>query len=209
MPQPQDVTFFESAAEFRGWLAANHETATGLWMGLRRKGVEPRGLTWAEAVPEALCFGWIDSVSHPWGVDARAQRWTPRKKASTWSRVNIAHVERLIAEGRMHPAGLAAYQARSEDRSGIYSYELEAGELPDGYAAALAADPRARAFWDAATPGYRKICVRWILGAKQQATRDRRAAQLVELCAAGELIPSQRHGDEPAGLRRARAAITE
>lgn len=205
MPQPQDVTFFESAAEFRAWLEANHASAAELWMGLRRKGIEPRGLTWAEAVPEALCFGWIDSISHAFGPDARAQRWTPRKKSSNWSRVNIAHVERLIVEGRMHPAGLAAYQARTREPSG-YSYETDDGELPAEYSAALAANPRALAFWETAPAGYHRICVRWVIGAKQQATRDRRAAQLVDLCAGGELIPSQRYGDQPAWLGRARAA---
>lgn len=206
MPTPRDVTFFDSAADFRAWLEANHDTASELWMGLRSKDVTPRGLTWADAVPEALCFGWIDSVSHRYDDTARAQRWTPRRPGSNWSKVNVAHVERLIAEGRMRPAGLAAYEARSAERTGVYSYELDTGELPEEYAAPLAADPRAQAFWDVATAGYRKICVRWVLGAKQAATRERRAAQLAECCAAGELIASQRYGDPPGWLARARAA---
>ncbi|HBY22621.1 MAG TPA: hypothetical protein DEG88_04800, partial [Propionibacteriaceae bacterium] len=83
--QPErPATFFESPAEFRDWLAANHETAPELWMGLRKKHVEPRGLTWAEAVPEALCYGWIDSVVQSLGADAVRQRWTPRRNGSTW-----------------------------------------------------------------------------------------------------------------------------
>ncbi len=115
------AVFFRDAGEFRAWLEANHETSTELWMGLTAKHVEPRGLTWAQAVPEALCFGWIDSLSQRIDDDARRQRWTPRKATSNWSAVNVAHVERLQAKGRMHPAGLAAYEARRDDRTAIYS----------------------------------------------------------------------------------------
>ena len=201
-----DAIFFTDAAQWRAWLEANHDSATEIWMGLNAKHVSPRGLTWDEAVPEALCFGWIDSKSEGIDADTRRQRWTPRKPGSTWSLTNVAHVERLIAEGRMRPAGLAAYEARSAERTGVYSYELDTGELPEEYAAPLAADPRAQAFWDVATAGYRKICVRWVLGAKQAATRERRAAQLAECCAAGELIASQRYGDPPGWLARSRAA---
>ena len=93
------AVFFRDAAEFRAWLEAHHETAAELWMGLSAKHVEPRGLTWAEAVPEALCFGWIDSLSQRVDGDARRQRWTPRKRSSTWSAVIVAHVERLGAAG--------------------------------------------------------------------------------------------------------------
>ncbi len=202
------ATFFADAAEFRAWLEANHDTKTELWMGLHKKHVTPRGLTWDDAVPEALCFGWIDSQVQSLGPDSVRQRWTPRKPGGNWSTVNIAHVERLTAEGRMHPAGLAAYERRRPDRSGIYSYE-QTGllELPEPYAAVLAADPVATAWWDAATPSYRRICVNWVLTAKQQATRDKRMAQLVDDSAHGRLIPSQRYGEEPTWARRLRTAL--
>ena len=98
--------FFSDAAEFRCWLEANHATAAELWMGLYKKHVPDRGLTWDDAVPEALCFGWIDSIAQRIDDDATRQRWTPRKKGSNWSNVNVAHVERLTAEGRMTPAGI-------------------------------------------------------------------------------------------------------
>ena len=88
-------------------------------MGLYKKHVPDRGLTWEQAVPEALCFGWIDSVSQRIDDDARRQRWTPRKASSNWSTVNIALVEQLTAEGRMRPAGIAAFERRGEDRSGV------------------------------------------------------------------------------------------
>ena len=177
-------------------------------MGLRKKHVVPRGLTWAQAVPEALCYGWIDSVVQSLGPDAVRQRWTPRRPGSTWSKVNVALVEQLEQQGRMQPAGRAAYELGRADRTGIYAYErADAGVFPPEYAAVLAAVPAAAAFWELATASYRKQCIHWVLSAKQQPTRDRRMGQLVDSCAAYQLIPSQRYGDEPAWARRARTDL--
>lgn len=198
--------FFRDAAEFRAWLEEHHDTETELWMELRRAHVADRGLTWAEAVPEALCFGWIDSVSLPIDEHARRQRWTPRRARSTWSMVNVAHVERLLAEGRMHPAGIAAYNRRTADNSSVYAFEQGDAELAPELRAIVDASPQAIAFLAAAAPGYRKTVRHWISSAKQQATRERRARQLVECCAAGELIPLARAGKTPAWLVRAAAA---
>lgn len=209
-PHGRPATFFEAPADFRAWLEANHDSATELWMGLRKKHVQPRGLTWAAAVEEALCYGWIDSVVQSLGPDAVRQRWTPRRRGSVWSTINVATAERLVADGRMRPAGLAAYQARSADRQGIYAYEqADSGRLPQEYAARLAADPRADVFWAAATHSYRKQCVHWVLSAKRQATRDRRLAQLLADCAAGRLITPLQYGTEPTWAARARAAQSE
>ncbi len=196
--------FFADAAEFRAWLAENHATATELWMGLNKRHVADRGLTWDDAVPEALCFGWIDSVAQRIDDDTTRQRWTPRKKGSTWSNTNVAHVERLIAEGRMAAAGLAAYEARTPERTGTYSFEADQHSFTPEHAALLAAHPDAQRFWDAATDSYRRGAQHWVAQAKQQATRDRRMAQLVADCAAGRLIPPQRYGEEPAWVVRAR-----
>lgn len=202
-----EPVFFADAAAFRAWLEQNHDTATELWMVRRRKGHPEQGLLWEDAVPEALCFGWIDSISRRLDDDARVQRWTPRKTASTWSAVNIALIEKLTAEGRMHPAGTAAFERRRPERTAIYSYEtrdeLEAAEL-----AAIAAMPAAQAFWDAATPGYRRICAHWVHGAQRAATRASRLAALVADCAAGRLIPSQRYGTTPAWVARAAEAAS-
>jgi uncharacterized protein YdeI (YjbR/CyaY-like superfamily) len=198
--------FFSGPQEFRAWLEANHDRETELWMGLRKKHVPDRGLTWADAVVEALCFGWIDSVAQRIDEDSTRQRWTPRKPGSNWSAINIASVERLIGEGRMHPAGLAAYAQRREDRSGVYAYENRDRELPGEYAARLAADPAASAFWEQATATYRKVVTNWVLTAKQEATRDKRMTQLLEDCAAGRLVPPQRYGELPKWVERAAAA---
>ncbi len=199
--------FFDDAAEFRAWLAENHAEATELWMGLYKKHVPARGLTWADAVPEALCFGWIDSRAERIDDDAVRQRWTPRRPTSVWSNVNIELVAKLTAEGRMQPAGLAAFARRRPDRSGIYSSESAERDLPDDYARLLDSNPRAAHFWAAATPSYRKVAKHWVLSAKQEATRDRRMAELVADCAAGRLIKPQRYGTEPTWVGRVRSEL--
>ncbi len=199
-----EVVFFADAAAFRTWLAENHDSASELWMERRPKGHPEQGLRWEDAVPEALCFGWIDSTSRRIR-EMRAQRWSPRRPASNWSAVNIAHVERLTAEGRMHPAGIAAYEKRRPERSGVYAYE-NADALTDAEEAAIATDPAAAAFWAEATPGYRRLAASWIHGGKREQTRADRLAALVADSAAGRLIPLQRYGDAPAWLARAAAA---
>src|SRR5699024_7807807 len=166
--------FFRDAAEFRAWLERHHDTESELWMGLYRAHVSDRGLTWADAVPEALCFGWIDSLSQPIDDDSRRQRWSPRKPRSTWSKVNIAHVERLMAAGRMHPAGIAAFERRTDANSGIYSFENPEADLSPELHAIIDASPGTVAFLEAATPGYRRAVRHWIMQAKQEATRERR-----------------------------------
>lgn len=201
------ATFFDDATEFRAWLEENHGTATELWMGLYKKHVTPRGLTWAEAVPEALCFGWIDSRAERIDDDAVRQRWTPRRSTSAWSQVNIDLVAKLAEEGRMRSAGLAAFARRKPERSGIYAYESTGREFAADYASLLAANPRAAHFWAAATPSYRKLATNWVVSAKQQATRDRRMAELIDDCAAGRLIKPQRYGTEPAWVARVRAEL--
>lgn len=196
--------FFADAAEFDAWLAAHHDTATELWMGLHKKHVGDRGLTWQDAVPVALCWGWIDSRAERIDEDSRRQRWTPRRTGSNWSPVNIALVRDLLAQGRMQPPGLAVFEARREDSSALY--ENRDRDLPPEYAAQLAASAPATAFWEVATPSYRKLATNWVLSAKQQATRDRRLGQLVADSAAGLLIPSQRYGTAPSWVTRAAAA---
>ncbi|WP_072314562.1 YdeI/OmpD-associated family protein [Agrococcus sp. Marseille-P2731] len=200
------AVFFRDAAEFRAWLEAHHETATELWMGLNAKHVSPRGLTWAEAVPEALCFGWIDSLSQKVDDDARRQRWTPRKTGSNWSAVNVAHIARLTAEGRMRPAGIAAYEARREDRTAIYTYETNPESLPPELQRHVDASPAAVAFLAEATASYRRTAIGWVLGAKREETRQQRAEQLAVDSAAGRLIPPQRYGATPRWVERAAAA---
>lgn len=197
--------FFSGPEEFALWLEHHHATETELWMGLYKKHVPDRGLTWEEAVVEALRYGWIDSRAERIDDDARRQRWTPRRPGSNWSAINIATVERLIAEGRMTPAGMAAYERRRPDRTDVYSYSRHQ-EVPAELTELLTASPSAAAFWEAATASYRRLAVSWVTSAKRDATRQQRMEQLVDDCAHGRLIPPQRYGDAPRWLERAAEA---
>ncbi len=125
-PEP---IYFESPAEWRQWLAEHHATAGEVHVGFYKKHTGRQGMSWSEAVDEALCFGWIDTQVRHGDDDRHCQRFTQRKPRSTWSAVNIDKVERLIAEGRMADAGLKAYAARREESSRIYAFEQSDAQL--------------------------------------------------------------------------------
>jgi uncharacterized protein YdeI (YjbR/CyaY-like superfamily) len=201
--------FFDGPDDFRDWLEEHHASETELWMGLRKRHVVDRGLTWEEAVPVALCFGWIDSVAQRIDEDSRRQRWTPRRRGSSWSAVNVAHVERLLAAGLMHPAGIAAFEARTPERTAVYSYEGKEPALPAEALARLEENAAALAFWRAAPAGYRRQAAGWVTSAKREATRASRLTQLVEDCAAGRLIPPQRYGETPRWATRAATSLSD
>jgi uncharacterized protein YdeI (YjbR/CyaY-like superfamily) len=188
-----EVRFFETPAEWRAWLEANHATAAEVEVGFRRKATGLPTMTWSEAVDEALCFGWIDGVRHSIDDTSYRNRFTPRKPTSTWSNVNIAKVAALEAAGRMTDAGRAAFARRTEANSGVYSFEGDrAEELPEPYAAVLAAEPRAAADFAARPRWYRRAVVHWVTSAKREATRERRLAQLIDSSRAGEEVPPLR-----------------
>jgi uncharacterized protein YdeI (YjbR/CyaY-like superfamily) len=184
--EPHDVLFLASPADLRAWLETNHASATELWVGLRTKSSGLPGLTWPEVVDEVLCFGWIDSVRMPMEVGA-AIRVTPRRLRSIWSDRNVGRVEHLRAEGRMTPAGEAAFARRRHDQTGIYSFERE-WALDEAAEAALGADPAGFAFWGAQPQTYRRAASYWIMSAKRPETRERRLGKLVAGCAAGKRL---------------------
>jgi uncharacterized protein YdeI (YjbR/CyaY-like superfamily) len=181
-----EVHFFETPAGWRAWLEANHASETEVYVGFRRKASGLPTMSWSEAVDEALCFGWIDGVRR--GVDETSycNRFTPRKKGSTWSNVNVEKVARLTAEGRMRPPGVAAFEAR--ERVGVYSHEAPQALSPE-YEARLRADAAAWADWSSRPPSYRRQAAHWVASAKREETRERRLAQLIESCAAGVKVP--------------------
>lgn len=192
--EPHDVIYFESPAALRDWFDANHETATELWIGYHKKATGRPSLTWSQAVDEALCVGWIDGIRMRVDDERFVQRFTPRRTGSTWSAVNVAKVGALIAEGRMRPAGLAAFEARSADNTAIYSYEQPESTLTDEETARFQADPAAWADWQARPPSYRKAVLRWLTTAKRSETRARRLATLIEDSAAGRPVSVMRVG---------------
>jgi uncharacterized protein YdeI (YjbR/CyaY-like superfamily) len=179
---------FADSREFRDWLDEHHAAATELWVGYYKKGVAKTSMTYREAVDEALCFGWIDGIGRRIDDEVHANRFTPRTKRSTWSAVNVARMKELIAAGRAHPAGIRAFEARSPNRTGIYSYENRPADLPQEYRTRLEANERANAWWTAQTPGYRRAVTWWVISAKQEATRQRRLETLIVDCEAGRPI---------------------
>jgi len=184
-PTPHDVQFLVTPDELRDWFDANHETATELWLGYFKVSSGRAGLTWSQAVDEALCVGWIDGVRYSLDDATHAQRFTPRRKGSTWSAINVGKVAALIAEGRMRPAGIAAFEARTPEKTAIYSYEREAAAFSDEETAQLRADSAAWADWERRPPSYRKAATHWVTSAKQAATRERRLTTLIADHAAG------------------------
>jgi len=180
--------FFKTPSAFRKWLAANQATAKELWVGLYKKGTGTQSITWPESVDEALCFGWIDGVRKRIDDESYKIRFSPRKSISTWSSINTKRAKELIKLGLMQPAGLAAFNARREDRSGTYSYEQRPAELIEPYAATLKRNKAAWKFFQAQPPSYRKMINWWIVSAKQEATRLNRLDKLTEESTAGRRL---------------------
>jgi uncharacterized protein YdeI (YjbR/CyaY-like superfamily) len=181
--------YFESPAAFRAWLEEHHETETEVWVGIWKKATGRQGLNWSQAVDEALCFGWIDGIAKRVDAESHMQRFTPRRPSSNWSAINIANVERLRAEGRMRPAGEAAFARRRDDKTAIYSYEQRKNpQLEPEEQAQLEADAAAWAYFSARPPSYRRQATWWVISAKKPATRARRLATLIADSAAGRPI---------------------
>lgn len=176
--------FFESAQHFRHWLEANHVTETELIVGFRKVNTGMPSMTWSESVDEALCVGWIDGVRKRIDDASYMIRFTPRKLGSIWSLVNVAKVQNLVAQGRMRPAGLAAYEARRQDKTGVYAFERDKpAELAPAETRAFKKNRTAWKYFEAAASSYRRVIVHWVVSAKQQATRQRRFEQLIQACA--------------------------
>src|SRR5688500_14979731 len=135
MPAEVDAHFFDHPEDFRRWLEENHLTAAELWVGYHKKGSGRRGMTYSQAVDEALCFGWIDGRVRSLGEHGYANRYSPRRTGSIWSAVNVRRVGQLMAQGRMQPAGIRAFEARTAAMTGVYSYENRQAELLVGLAA--------------------------------------------------------------------------
>jgi uncharacterized protein YdeI (YjbR/CyaY-like superfamily) len=195
-PTPHDVIFFATAEELRDWFDANHATAADVWVGYHKKGSGVPSVTWTQVVDEALCVGWIDGIARRVDEMTYVQRLTPRRKGSNWSAVNVAKVAALTAEGRMRPAGVAAFEARTADRTAVYAYERATAAFTDEETARLRENAAAWADWQARPPSYRKTVTAWVTTARQPATRARRLEALIEDSAAGRNVKPMRFGDK-------------
>jgi uncharacterized protein YdeI (YjbR/CyaY-like superfamily) len=172
--------FFATAGELRDWLERNHDSATELLVGFYKRASGKPSITWQELVDEELCFGWIDGVRN--GIDdvSYSNRITPRKPRSTWSAVNIARAQELIRLGRMHPAGLRAFERRTDERSAIYSYEQrKTAHLDTAAERTFRANEKAWAFFQSQALSYRRAAAWWVVSAKRGETREKRLAMLI------------------------------
>jgi uncharacterized protein YdeI (YjbR/CyaY-like superfamily) len=173
--------FFETPTELRAWLEANHATESELLVGFHKKASGRPSITWAESVDQALCFGWIDGVRRSLGPESYTIRFTPRKRRSFWSHVNIKRAQELIELGLMSPAGQRAFEERTGERSGAYSYEnRDAAKLAPEQEREFRANPAAWAWFERQPASYRRAAAWWVVSAKREETRRRRLVTLIE-----------------------------
>ena len=180
--------FFKSGTDFRKWLEVHHDRDLALLVGFYKKSSGHAGMTYQEALDEGLAYGWIDGLRKNLDAERWTIRFTPRKPRSIWSRVNTKRVKELMALGRMTPAGLSAFAARDPRRSGIYGHERKPMTFDAAIEKTFAGSARAKAFFDAQPPGYKKIVTYWVMTAKQEETRLRRLDVLIEHSAKGKRI---------------------
>ncbi len=182
------LRFFQTPAAWRQWLERHHAQTKEIWVGFHKRDSGKPSITWPQSVDEALCFGWIDGIRKSVDHTSYAIRFTPRKRDSTWSLVNIGRVKELIKLRRMRPAGLQAFQARRPDRSGVYSFETRPPKLAPRYQKQLQANPAAWSFFRARPPWYQRTASFWVMSAKKEATRLKRLAALIRDSANGRSI---------------------
>ena len=187
------------AAAWRTWLAENVDEQAGVWLVLAKKGTtDPTSLSYAAALEEALCHGWIDGQARRRDEGTYVQRFTPRRRRSMWSQRNVGIVERLTAEGRMHPQGLSEVaRAKADGRWEVAYAGPATAEIPADLTEALAARPEAQAMFENLTSQNRFAVLHRLGAAKRQETRARRIEQYVDMLARGETFYPQRKRSDP------------
>ncbi len=178
-------TFFAKQADFRNWLAKNHQKETELVVGFYKVGSGKESMTWPQSVDEALCFGWIDGVRTSIDEESYQIRFTPRKSNSIWSAVNIKKIEILTKQGLMQPAGLASFEKLKEGKSRIYSHEIKSAAFSTDLEKQFRANKRAWTYFEALAPSYKKTSINWVMSAKQDATKIKRLNMLIADSEAG------------------------
>jgi uncharacterized protein YdeI (YjbR/CyaY-like superfamily) len=181
--------FFANPDEFRAWLAKNHASAGELLVGFHKKGSGKPSIDWPQSVDQALCFGWIDGVRRSLGDTSYTIRFTPRRPRSVWSAINIARVKELTRLKLMMPAGQAAFERRSGDRSVIYAYEQRAtARLTPAETRQFKANAAAWKYFYAVAPSYRHRALYWITSARKPETRISRLQRVIAASASGKKI---------------------
>ena len=185
----QPIIAFASAAKFRQWLAIHHAAHPGIWMCIAKKASGIASITYAEALDEALCCGWIDGQKRSRDETSWIQKFTKRGLRSVWSKINTGHIERLTREGRMQPAGQAAVDAAKADGRWAKAYaSSRSAEVPADFLAALDRHKQARAFFDTLSKANRYAIIYRLNDAKKPETRQRRLKLFIELMKKGEKL---------------------
>lgn len=171
--------FFSTQEDFRKWLEENHDQKDEIIVGFYNVKSGKGGMTWSEAVDQALCFGWIDGVRRKVDEESYSNRFTPRRATSNWSAVNIEKVRVLTEKGLMTLAGIAAFEKRKDEKSVVYAYENELKQFSEEFEKQFKANTRAWEFFQAQANWYKKQKIYWVMSAKQEATRERRLEKLI------------------------------
>ncbi|MCI4667384.1 MAG: YdeI/OmpD-associated family protein [Bacteroidia bacterium] len=187
-----EAIFFESAVELRRWFMENHLHSKELWVGIYKKEAGRPSVSWGEVKDEILCFGWAEGRIQPIDNLSYGVRLTPRKPKSKWSTKNIEKAGQLIDLGLMEAAGIKAFEERDKNYEKEQAAQARIVELPSIYLERLKANPRAWQFFEQVAPSYKKSAIRWIMSAKQEATRDRRVEILIESSEEGLRVPPLR-----------------
>jgi uncharacterized protein YdeI (YjbR/CyaY-like superfamily) len=194
---PVKPLFFATPAHWRRWLAANYHRADEVVVGFYKKASGVPSITWPESVDEALCFGWIDGVRNRIDGTSYQIRFTPRRKGSIWSSVNVGRVAELTKNGRMRPAGVRAFEARTKAKTAIYSFEQQKkAKLPAAFERRFKANAAAWAFYNTMPPWYQRTTTWWVTSAKREETRLKRLATLIDNCANHRTIAELRRGKQ-------------
>ncbi|MGZ5134834.1 MAG: YdeI/OmpD-associated family protein [Flavitalea sp.] len=186
------LIFFSTPSGFRKWLAKNHSNVTEQWVGFYKKDSGKPSITWPESVDQALCYGWIDGIRKSIDEVSYMIRFTPRKKGSNWSIVNIKRVAELRKLGVMKPAGLKIFKARDPGKVPMYSFEQQEMKLSASYEKKLMANKKAWLFFQSQAPYYRRTASWWVISAKQEQTQLKRLEILITSSERGERIPMLR-----------------
>ena len=185
-----EPVFFATPDELRAWFDEQHEQEPELLVGYYKKSAGRVGIKHSQAIEQALCFGWIDSVGRRIDDERYQVRFTPRRTGSVWSAVNVAKIAELTEQSLMRPAGVRAFEQRRPDRVAVYSYEQpEGAELDDEQTGRLKATPAAWEWYSAQSSSYRRSAAHWVQSAKRADTRQRRLEQLITDSAAGRPVP--------------------
>lgn len=180
--------FFATQSDFRKWLKKNHDKESELFLGYYKVSSGKPSITWSQSVDEAICFGWIDGIRRSIDSESYVIRFTPRKPSSNWSTINLKKVEELTKLGLMAPAGIKVFEKRKLENRETYSYKNDSYKLTSTFEKKFKANKNAWAFFNAQTPSYQRVTIKWVATAKKEETRQARFQTLIDDCQAGRKI---------------------